>query len=198
MLQGSLFETLESLDMVYEASRFDMKDKAFYVEVGEDLEYEPYSIFPNRSAAEACSEVDKGMHDITTVVDVNHNRTRGQNLTELLEIAQSLPYSDLLLELREYSQRYISCTSYYKDFVDGLMSWRQSINITGQIEYGTQFIFEKEAKSVMEDKQWLMEQIYLPYVQVSDMQHIDGFVQERRNPSALAMELRLSCTNPSM
>ena len=28
--------------------------------------------------------------------------------------------------------------------------------------------------------------------------HIDGLVQERRNSSALAMELRLSCNNPSM
>ena len=27
--------------------------------------------------------------------------------------------------------------------------------------------------------------------------HIDGLVQEKRNSSALAMELRLSCTNPS-
>ena len=26
--------------------------------------------------------------------------------------------------------------------------------------------------------------------------HFDGLVQERRNSSALAMELRLSCTNP--
>ena len=29
-------------------------------------------------------------------------------------------------------------------------------------------------------------------------QHIDGLVQERRNSSALAMELHLSCTNPSI
>ena len=28
--------------------------------------------------------------------------------------------------------------------------------------------------------------------------HMDGLVQERRNSSALAMELRLSCTNPSI
>ena len=28
--------------------------------------------------------------------------------------------------------------------------------------------------------------------------HVDGLVQERRNSSALAMELHLSCTNPSM
>ena len=28
--------------------------------------------------------------------------------------------------------------------------------------------------------------------------HIDGLVQGRRNSSALAMELRLSCTNPSI
>ena len=28
--------------------------------------------------------------------------------------------------------------------------------------------------------------------------HIDGLAQERRNSSALAMELRLSCTNPSI
>ena len=28
--------------------------------------------------------------------------------------------------------------------------------------------------------------------------HIDGLVQERRNSSAIAMELRLSCTNPSL
>ena len=29
------------------------------------------------------------------------------------------------------------------------------------------------------------------------VKEIDGLVQERRNSSALAMELRLSCTNPS-
>ena len=29
-------------------------------------------------------------------------------------------------------------------------------------------------------------------------QYIDGLVQERHNSSALAMELRLSCTNPSI
>ena len=28
--------------------------------------------------------------------------------------------------------------------------------------------------------------------------NVDGLVQERRNSSALAMELCLSCTNPSM
>ena len=28
--------------------------------------------------------------------------------------------------------------------------------------------------------------------------HIDGLVQERRSPSALAVELRLSCFNPSI
>ena len=28
--------------------------------------------------------------------------------------------------------------------------------------------------------------------------HLDGLVQERRNSSALAMELRLSCANPSI
>ena len=28
--------------------------------------------------------------------------------------------------------------------------------------------------------------------------YIDGLVHERRNPSALAMELRISCTNPSV
>ena len=34
---------------------------------------------------------------------------------------------------------------------------------------------------------------YIPY----DQKHIDELVQERRNSIALAMELRLSCTNPS-
>ena len=29
-----------------------------------------------------------------------------------------------------------------------------------------------------------------------NQRHIDGLVQERRNSSALAMELLLSCTNP--
>ena len=29
-------------------------------------------------------------------------------------------------------------------------------------------------------------------------QHVNGLVQERRNSSALAIELSLSCTNPSM
>ena len=29
-------------------------------------------------------------------------------------------------------------------------------------------------------------------------EYVDGLVQETRNSSALAMELRLSCTNPSL
>ena len=33
---------------------------------------------------------------------------------------------------------------------------------------------------------------------ISFHSHFDGFVQERRNSIALAMELRLSCTNPSI
>ena len=35
-------------------------------------------------------------------------------------------------------------------------------------------------------------------VDAFDNSDIDGLVQERRNSSALAMELRLSYTNPSM
>ena len=38
----------------------------------------------------------------------------------------------------------------------------------------------------------------LPAFGAMDWPHVDGLVQERRNSSALAMELRLSCTNPSM
>ena len=35
-------------------------------------------------------------------------------------------------------------------------------------------------------------------VTVGSNAHINGLVQERRNPSALTMELYLSCTNPSI
>ena len=35
-------------------------------------------------------------------------------------------------------------------------------------------------------------------VQILGNRNIDGLVQERRNSSALAMELCLSCTNPSI
>ena len=37
----------------------------------------------------------------------------------------------------------------------------------------------------------------MPYSNLVLWCHINGLVQERRNASALAMELRLSCTNPS-
>ena len=33
---------------------------------------------------------------------------------------------------------------------------------------------------------------------ITIIQHIAGFVQERRNSSMLAMELHLSCTKPSI
>ena len=38
----------------------------------------------------------------------------------------------------------------------------------------------------------------MPYDQFKLPKQIDGLVQERHNSSALAMELRLSCTNPSI
>ena len=43
---------------------------------------------------------------------------------------------------------------------------------------------------------WLVSKEYYSTQLIS--QHIDGLVQERRNSSALAMELRLSCTKPSI
>ena len=38
----------------------------------------------------------------------------------------------------------------------------------------------------------------MAYIDFHLLDHIDGLVQERCNSSALAMELRLSCTNPSI
>ena len=42
--------------------------------------------------------------------------------------------------------------------------------------------------------QWLC---YIP-IKYKVMQHIDGLMQRRRNSSALAMELRVFCTKPSI
>ena len=44
------------------------------------------------------------------------------------------------------------------------------------------------------DIKWVRGQHY----NTLEWHYIDGLVQERRNSSALAMELRLSCTNPSI
>ena len=38
--------------------------------------------------------------------------------------------------------------------------------------------------------------IYFHTIHQQPHHHFDGLVQERRNSSALALELRLSCTNP--
>ena len=45
--------------------------------------------------------------------------------------------------------------------------------------------------------QWIITK-YRISIYTDGRRHVDGVVQERRNSSALAMELRLSCTNPSM
>ena len=45
-------------------------------------------------------------------------------------------------------------------------------------------------------KQWDM--LGAVYVQDQYLIHVGGLVQERRNSIANALELRLSCTNPSM
>ena len=49
----------------------------------------------------------------------------------------------------------------------------------------------------MEYQQWSDKNSSTP-VKMQQGLHIDGLVQERCNSSALAMELRLSCTNPSI
>ena len=38
----------------------------------------------------------------------------------------------------------------------------------------------------------------MDFIVLSKYKHADGLVQERRNSIATALELRLSCTNPSM
>ena len=43
---------------------------------------------------------------------------------------------------------------------------------------------------------WNRKQLFIMHN--SMIRYIDGLVQERRNSSALAMELRLSCANPSI
>ena len=40
--------------------------------------------------------------------------------------------------------------------------------------------------------------IYLLNILYVKMKHIDGIVKEKRNPISNALELRLSCTNPSI
>ena len=40
--------------------------------------------------------------------------------------------------------------------------------------------------------------VWIWWLSAADMHHGDGLVQERRNSIANALELRLSCTNPSM
>ena len=44
---------------------------------------------------------------------------------------------------------------------------------------------------------WIVSWICLVPSKSPEQQNIDGLMQGRRNSSALAMELRLSCTNPS-
>ena len=45
---------------------------------------------------------------------------------------------------------------------------------------------------------WCIKMILLTWVSISTKLHIDGLVQERCNSIANALELRLSCTNPSI
>ena len=47
------------------------------------------------------------------------------------------------------------------------------------------------------DNVWFCLHVYcFLLLECNSMYYIDGLVQERRNSSALAMEFRLSCTNP--
>ena len=55
-----------------------------------------------------------------------------------------------------------------------------------------------QCSNVMEWNAQLTPVLGHSYVGVTWSSYIDGSVQERRNSSALAMELRLSCTNPSI
>ena len=50
----------------------------------------------------------------------------------------------------------------------------------------------------LSDQQWWCWLVEVCLTYCLSLQYIDGFVQERRNSSALALELRLSCTNPSI
>ena len=56
---------------------------------------------------------------------------------------------------------------------------------------------------VIMESVWIMIKFRLMLIAMdrvgrSALDHIDGLLQERRNSIALAMELRLSCTNPSI
>ena len=61
-------------------------------------------------------------------------------------------------------------------------------------------IANKKPNSVLPGRQMVTKQAHAAFVLVfkccTDSLYIDRLMQERRNSSALAMELRLSCTNP--
>ena len=58
-----------------------------------------------------------------------------------------------------------------------------------------QYRMQTQHQAVMQQQQ---QQHMMPQQVRTGQQNVTGLVQERRNSIALAMELRLSCTNPSM
>ena len=72
--------------------------------------------------------------------------------------------------------------------------WCDSYNLTLQ----SQSTVEEKSGTIFRSLAFLLTIIsYTIMDRQSQPHHIDGVVQERHNSSALAMELRLSCTNPS-
>ena len=83
-----------------------------------------------------------------------------------------------------------------RSMVTSMLCWRwlnrmQSSSVPRRLAEG---VWKREGMS-----SWAASRLVGSYMQSRIVSwHIDGLVQERRNPSALAMELRLSCTNPSI
>ena len=92
--------------------------------------------------------------------------------------------------MRQRSQKYLKSTSIFY-LGKRVNLWVTSDCLEGHCsqEYSIFSAWKKKSKA-----SW-MEGRTLESLQHND---IDGLVQERRNSSAFAMELRLSCTNPSI
>ena len=157
-LLKSLRNVFRHLGLLHSVQWNQVGTPAFYMGSGFMANFTPDTIFETELVQTTCTvELDFDFENEIRHLDETYNASY------LLEIAEQLPFADIIGLLENNHVIYQDCISNYSHFLNNLKTWFDSFALQEVGEINSGFIFDVNAVEVLNDNEWFTETIIEKY-----------------------------------
>ena len=158
LMRTNIIQVYRHMNLLRHVDGHGISEPAAYVNPNLHGDYIPSSIYPERYYAYKC-----GVKIFFNFPSYQNAIPPLRNLSEVLSVAQELPYRTLLNMLRRNLTQYINCTSGYSSFIYELAGWMQTFKLSQVDVFNHGFVFEEAAAQFLDEYNWLKYDIFQRY-----------------------------------